>query len=322
MLRLLYRFYEPSSGTIRINGQDISDVTLESLRQSIAVVPQVGLLRMGKWVNGGMGQCGSACLAVDWSALFLCHGGKRFVWSLLVFLLSFFFLVSLCFLASAVLVVSLAVPHTDTYFAFHSLTHTHTHTHLYIYVSLSPFLALSFSCSPSSSSPSSLSSVGCLYHAAPTDLIVALTPYPTSSLQDCVLFNDTIRYNIKYGNLNATEDEMVAAARVADVDHLIQRMPFGYHTQVGERGLKLSGGEKQRIAIARAILKNSPILLYDEATSSLDAITEQHILRAVVRTWVLAAKGRGRKRDRGRWRQRREREEKPVRVKDEQWERW
>ena len=100
-----------------------------------------------------------------------------------------------------------------------------------------------------------------------------------------MLFNDTIRYNIKYGCLDATDEQMMAAAHVADVDHLIKRMPYGYDTQVGERGLKLSGGEKQRIAIARAILKNSPILLYDEATSSLDAITEQHILRAVVRGW-------------------------------------
>ena len=120
---------------------------------------------------------------------------------------------------------------------------------------------------------------------APPALTACPTPHPAPPRpsQDCVLFNDTIRYNIKYGWLDATDEKMIAASRVADVDHLIQRMPYGYNTQVGERGLKLSGGEKQRIAIARAILKNSPILLYDEATSSLDAITEQHILRAVVR---------------------------------------
>ncbi|KAF6770057.1 hypothetical protein AHF37_11727 [Paragonimus kellicotti] len=93
--------------------------------------------------------------------------------------------------------------------------------------------------------------------------------------QDTVLFHNTIYYNIQYGNLNATEDEVHEAARLADLTHAIQRMPHGYDTQVGERGLKLSGGEKQRIAIARALLKKAPILIYDEATSSLDSITEQ-----------------------------------------------
>eukprot|EP00052_Salpingoeca_macrocollata_P011295 m.86904 g.86904 ORF g.86904 m.86904 type:complete len:674 (+) comp17991_c0_seq6:102-2123(+) len=99
--------------------------------------------------------------------------------------------------------------------------------------------------------------------------------------QDCVLFNDTIKYNIGYGNVHASEEEIVQAAKLADIDRVISRMPKGYDTMVGERGLKLSGGEKQRVAIARATLKNSPVLLYDEATSSLDSITEQNILRSL-----------------------------------------
>ncbi|EUB58329.1 ATP-binding cassette sub-family B member 7 [Echinococcus granulosus] len=97
--------------------------------------------------------------------------------------------------------------------------------------------------------------------------------------QDTVLFHNTIFYNLKYGNLSATDDEVYEAARLADVDQTIQRMPLRYETQVGERGLKLSGGEKQRVAIARALLKKAPILIYDEATSSLDTITEGTILR-------------------------------------------
>eukprot|EP00055_Hartaetosiga_balthica_P008383 m.31044 g.31044 ORF g.31044 m.31044 type:complete len:775 (-) comp6273_c1_seq1:98-2422(-) len=99
--------------------------------------------------------------------------------------------------------------------------------------------------------------------------------------QDCVLFNDTIFYNIKYGNLKADDAAVYEAAKIANIHHIIERMPQGYDSQVGERGLKLSGGEKQRVAIARAVMKNSPILLYDEATSSLDAITEQNILSSV-----------------------------------------
>eukprot|EP00056_Hartaetosiga_gracilis_P013204 m.216634 g.216634 ORF g.216634 m.216634 type:complete len:625 (+) comp13808_c3_seq1:1549-3423(+) len=101
--------------------------------------------------------------------------------------------------------------------------------------------------------------------------------------QDCVLFNETIFYNIKYGNLHADDDTVYEAAKIANIHHLIEQMPQQYDTQVGERGLKLSGGEKQRVAIARAVMKNSPILLYDEATSSLDAITEQNILSSVAR---------------------------------------
>jgi len=99
--------------------------------------------------------------------------------------------------------------------------------------------------------------------------------------QDTVLFHDTIFYNINYGNLSKTAEEVYQAAKMANVHDAILSMPDGYKTVVGERGLKLSGGEKQRIAIARAILKGSPIIIYDEATSSLDAITEKTILEAV-----------------------------------------
>ncbi|WP_179216351.1 ABCB family ABC transporter ATP-binding protein/permease [Achromobacter xylosoxidans] len=95
--------------------------------------------------------------------------------------------------------------------------------------------------------------------------------------QDTVLFNDTILYNIGYGRPGASEDEIQAAARLAHIHDLIMAMPDGYQTMVGERGLKLSGGEKQRVAIARTILKNPPIFLFDEATSALDTHTEREI---------------------------------------------
>ena len=99
--------------------------------------------------------------------------------------------------------------------------------------------------------------------------------------QDSVLFHNTIKHNIGYGNLSAGGEEVEEAARMAELHNSILEWPNGYETQVGERGLKLSGGEKQRVAIARAILKNSPILIFDEATSSLDSITEQSIMRAL-----------------------------------------
>ncbi len=95
--------------------------------------------------------------------------------------------------------------------------------------------------------------------------------------QDTVLFNDTIRYNIGYGRVGATQAEIEAAARAAQVHDFVQRLPDGYDTMVGERGLKLSGGEKQRVAIARTILKDPRILILDEATSALDTRTEVDI---------------------------------------------
>ena len=104
--------------------------------------------------------------------------------------------------------------------------------------------------------------------------------------QDTVLFNDTIEYNIAYGRPGATHDEIVAAARLAQIHDFVAALPDGYATMVGERGLKLSGGEKQRVAIARAVLKAPRILIFDEATSALDSRAEKAIqaeLRAIAR---------------------------------------
>ena len=101
--------------------------------------------------------------------------------------------------------------------------------------------------------------------------------------QDTVLFNDTIRYNIRYGRWDASDAEVEEAAQLAQIDGFIKMSPKGYETQVGERGLKLSGGEKQRVAIARTILKAPPILVLDEATSALDSHTEQEIQDALER---------------------------------------
>ena len=101
--------------------------------------------------------------------------------------------------------------------------------------------------------------------------------------QDTVLFNDTIRYNIRYGRWDASDAEVEEAARLAQIDDFIRMSPTGYETEVGERGLKLSGGEKQRVAIARTILKGPPILLLDEATSALDSHTEKDIQDALQR---------------------------------------
>jgi ATP-binding cassette subfamily B protein len=99
--------------------------------------------------------------------------------------------------------------------------------------------------------------------------------------QDTVLFNDTIGYNILYGAPGSDDEQMQNAARLAKIDEFVARLPQGYQSMVGERGLKLSGGEKQRVAIARTILKNPKILIFDEATSALDTQTEQGIQQSL-----------------------------------------
>ena len=97
--------------------------------------------------------------------------------------------------------------------------------------------------------------------------------------QDTVLFNDTIYYNISYGKPDATKVEIINAAKIAGIHDFIESIPGKYNTLVGERGLKLSGGEKQRVAIARTVLKNPSIYFFDEATSALDSSTEKEIIK-------------------------------------------
>lgn len=99
--------------------------------------------------------------------------------------------------------------------------------------------------------------------------------------QDIVLFNDTVRSNIAYGKLDATEDEIIAAAKKAHAHEFISQLPMGYDTQIGPSGVKLSGGQRQRLSIARAVLKNAPILLLDEATSALDNTSERAVQEAL-----------------------------------------
>ena len=101
--------------------------------------------------------------------------------------------------------------------------------------------------------------------------------------QDVTLFNDTVFNNIRVGNMNATEEQVMAAAKAAYCDEFIQRLPDGYQTVLGENGSTLSGGERQRISIARALLKDAPIILLDEATASLDPENEILIQRAIVK---------------------------------------
>ena len=97
--------------------------------------------------------------------------------------------------------------------------------------------------------------------------------------QDTVLFNDTIYYNISYGKPNATNEEIINASKIAGIHDFIESIPDKYNTIVGERGLKLSGGEKQRVAIARTVLKNPSVYFFDEATSALDSATEKEIIK-------------------------------------------
>jgi subfamily B ATP-binding cassette protein MsbA len=104
--------------------------------------------------------------------------------------------------------------------------------------------------------------------------------------QQTILFDDTARNNIAYGSLNKSEDEIIAAAKAGNAHDFIMNLPEGYNTLIGEQGVKLSGGERQRIAIARALLKDAPILILDEATSSLDSESEQEVQRALEKLMV------------------------------------
>ena len=100
--------------------------------------------------------------------------------------------------------------------------------------------------------------------------------------QDIILFDDTVRANIAYANMNASEDEIKKACDFAAATEFIEKLPQAFETIIGENGIRLSGGQKQRISIARAVLKNSPIILLDEATSSLDAVSEEKVQNAVI----------------------------------------
>lgn len=102
-------------------------------------------------------------------------------------------------------------------------------------------------------------------------------------LQDTVLFRGTVRDNIAYGHPGATADEVVQAAKLANADEFISRMPHGYDSPVGERGLTLSGGQRQRIGIARALIRNNPILILDEPTAALDTESEKLVIEALER---------------------------------------
>jgi ABC transporter ATM len=104
--------------------------------------------------------------------------------------------------------------------------------------------------------------------------------------QDTPLFHADIMHNIRYGDLSATDEQVVEAARKAQVDQTIQKLPEKYSTKVGERGLMISGGEKQRLAVARLLLKDPPILFFDEATSALDVYTETELMRNINNTLV------------------------------------
>jgi ATP-binding cassette subfamily B protein len=108
-----------------------------------------------------------------------------------------------------------------------------------------------------------------------------LMSYMSFVFQDVALFNDTILGNIRIGDMNATEEQIIAAAKAARCDDFASKLPEGYHTMLGENGATLSGGERQRISIARALLKNAPIVLLDEATASLDPENEASIQQAI-----------------------------------------
>ena len=111
----------------------------------------------------------------------------------------------------------------------------------------------------------------------------SLMSYMSFVFQDVTLFNDTVMNNIRLGNPNATDDQVIAAAKAAYCDEFVREMPDGYQTVLGENGSTLSGGERQRISIARALLKNAPIILLDEATASLDPENEVLVQKAIAR---------------------------------------